>query len=169
MSLEKIKTNLKSGARPNKYMVTIPSDLVGIGTDILDILCKGASLPDATINAIQIYNQGRILPIAGDKSYTQTWDVTFYNTHDLAIRNGFEQWMKKIDDVQAHYRELENNNEYMKDLNVEQLDGKNQSTAKYKIYNAWPSVISSVDLADDAQDTVSEFTVTFSFSHWEKI
>jgi hypothetical protein len=57
----------------------------------------------------------------------------------------------------------------MVDMQVEQLDGQNNTTSAYKLYNCWPSNITSVDLADDSNDTVSEFTVTITFSHWEKV
>lgn len=168
MSLEKIKKELKAGARPNKYRIKVQNPAGGPSEEQLDILCKATSIPEATVGVIEVYNQGRKLPIAGDKSYGSAWDITFYNTQKLDIRNAFEDWMKKIDDVQTHNREWEFNNEYMKDFQVAQLNGKDEIMSEYTLYNCWPSNITAVDLADDSQDTVSEFTVTITFSHWEK-
>jgi hypothetical protein len=167
--LQELKNELKAGARPNKYRLHLPSIAGGPGAVQQDVLAKATSLPETAIGVIDVWNQGRKLPIAGDKTYTSTWDVTFYNTQALEIRGMMEDWMKSIDDVQGHTREWQFNGDYMQDLQVEQLDGQNGVTATYKIYNAWPSNISAVDLADDAQDTVSEFTVTFSYSHWEQV
>ena len=168
--LYELKNELKAGARPNKYRIAINSkESSGPTEDQMDILCKAASLPEAAIGTIDVYNQGRKLVIAGDKTYTSAWDVTFYNTREMDIKNKMEEWMKRIDDVQSHNREWEENSEYMTDMEVHQLNGENIETAKYKLYNVWPSNISSVDLADDSQDTVSEFTVTFTYSHWEKV
>jgi hypothetical protein len=169
MSLQNIKRELKAGARPNKYRIKLNHLGGGPSDDQMDILCKASSIPEATIGVIDVYNQGRKLPIAGDKSYGSTWDVTFYNTQALDIRNAFENWMRNIDDVESHYRNWQYNGEYMVDMQVEQLDGQNNTTSAYKLYNCWPSNITSVDLADDSNDTVSEFTVTITFSHWEKV
>jgi hypothetical protein len=168
-ALQTLKTTLKAGARPNKYKVHLPAKKGGPDGTVQDTLCKAASLPEAAIGVIDVYNQGRKLPIAGDKTYTSTWDVTFYNTQALEIRGAIEDWMKAIDDVETHTREWQFNGEYMEDLQVDQLDGQNAVKASYKIYNAWPSNITSVELADDSNDMVSEFTVTFTFSHWEQI
>jgi hypothetical protein len=168
-ALYAIKEKLKAGARPNKYRLHLPSVEGGPSAEDQDILAKAASLPEASIGVIDVYNQGRKLPIAGDKTYSSTWDVTFYNTQALELRGMMEKWMKQIDDVHEHNREWQFNKEYMQDLKVEQLDGQNEVKATYEIYNAWPSNISSVDLADDAQDTVSEFTVTFTYSHWQQV
>lgn len=167
--LYELKNLLKAGARPNKYRIFLNSKGEGSATDDqMDILCKATSIPEAAIGVIDVYNQGRKLPIAGDKTYTSTWDVTFYNTQSLEIRAKMEQWMRSIDDVTEHTRDWQNNDQYMADMKVEQLDGQNQIKATYMLYNAWPSNISAVDLADDSNDTVSEFTVTFSFSHWDQ-
>jgi len=168
--LQAIKRELKAGARPNKYRIHIDGLSKGkaIGAPKLDALVKATSIPEASIGVIEVWNQGRKLPIAGDKSYSNTWDLTFYNTEDLDIRASIEEWMKKIDDVEKHTREYLYNNDYMVDtMKLEQLDGKNQVKTTWTLYNVWPSNISSVEYADDSADTVSEFTVTFTFSHWE--
>ena len=168
MSLEKIKSTLKAGARPNKYAIVLDNIAGGPSAETMNILCKATSLPEATIGVIDIFNQGRKLPIAGDKAYSNTWDVTFYNTRELAIRDAMNAWMELIDNAHSHYRAKQENSEYMRTLYVTQLDGQNKPTAEYTIFNAWPSSISAVDLADESNDTVSEFTVTFTFSDWTK-
>lgn len=165
MSVDALKGKLGTGARPNKYKIFI--NRVGDG-ETIDALAKAASLPDATIGVIELFSQGRKLPIAGDATYAGTWDVTFYNTADLGLKQLFEDWMNEIDSFKDNTRAVDNINDYIDTLQVQQLKGDNSIAATYVIHNAWPSAISAVDLADDANDTVSEFTVTFSYSHWER-
>jgi len=164
MSIDKLKTHLATGARANKYKVFIPIE--GADDEKVDVLAKATTLPDATITPIEVWNQGRKLPIAGDATYAGTWDVTFYNSADLLIKSAVEDWMKSIDSVQDHTREKDAVGDYVIDMKVQQLDGKNSMVAEYTLYNCWPTAISAVDVADDAADTISEFTATFSFSHW---
>lgn len=158
-----LKSKLGHGARPNKYMITITR----IGGSDISTLGKAASLPGKTIGMAEVWSQGRKLPLAGDTAF-DTWDVTFYNDEFLSIRSRVEAWMRDIDDVQYNGSPLPNISGYGADMFVEQLDRTGASSAGvYRFYNAWPTSISAVDLGSDTNDQVSEFTVTFAYSHWE--
>jgi len=68
-------TNVLSDlARPNKYRVVI-ADLGGDSE--VGILAKAASVPGKTVGTVEVYAQGRKVPIAGDANY-DTWSCTFY-------------------------------------------------------------------------------------------
>jgi len=55
---------------------------------------------------------------------------------------------------------------YQTDINIWQLDGNSSKVYGYKIQNAFPSQIGIVTLDDDNPNTLSEFSVTFTFSEF---
>lgn len=174
MSLQKLKSTLGMGARANKYRITFGGAPVTLPSgDIIDTLCKGGSIPAKTIGTIEVFSQGRKLMLAGDASFENTWTLTFYNTQDLAIRKAFEDWMTFIDDFENHSRGASNdNNSYMSTgTRVAQLSTNDNSTvtAEYEFHNMFPTNVSAVDLADETNDAVSEFTCDFAYSHWIRI
>jgi len=55
---------------------------------------------------------------------------------------------------------------YQTDINIWQLDTRSNKVYGYKIQNAFPSQLGIVTLDDDNPNTLSEFSVTFSFSEF---
>lgn len=163
--LDDLKYILGQGARANKYQITINGPVDGT---TLDTLCQAASLPAKTVGTIPVFNQGRKLLIAGDTSFDNTWDVTFYNDEVHSVRTIIQAWMDMADNF------IDNNHaaspsDYMYDADVSQLDGNDNATGTWKIYNLYPTNISAVDLGDETADTITTFVVTFTYSHWEKV
>ena len=58
-------------------------------------MCKGAQLPASNIAEIPIPFRGRILKVAGDRTF-DTWTVTVINDESFILRNAFEAWMNGI-------------------------------------------------------------------------
>jgi len=50
---------------------------------------------------------------------------------------------------------------------VSQLDRNDAIIRTYEIYNSFPITVSEVALAYSANDVISEFNVTFQYSHFE--
>lgn len=55
---------------------------------------------------------------------------------------------------------------YQTDINIWQLDGKNQKVYGYKIQNAFPKNIGDLTLEDSDENSLSEFRITFAFSEF---
>ena len=94
------------GARPNLFEVEIPSfpEAAGQNTwrtgdnqesDTFRFLCKAASLPASTVTPVEIPFRGRILKVAGDRTF-DVWSTTIINDENFIIRNAFETWMQGI-------------------------------------------------------------------------
>ena len=70
------------GARPNLFEVELAfPTAVSIDNDILSkarFLVKAAALPASTVSPIEIPFRGRILKIAGDRTF-ETWTITVMN------------------------------------------------------------------------------------------
>ena len=157
------------GARPNLFEVELafPS-AVAIENDVLQkarFLVKAAALPSSTINPIEIPFRGRILKIAGDRTF-ETWTITVINDVDFVIRSAFEKWMNvinKLDDATG----LQNPDEYQKDAMVHQLDRDGGILRSYKFWDIFPTNLSAIDMSYETTDTLEEFTVEMQVHFWE--
>ena len=166
--LNKLKSTLSMGARANKYRVMVDGKGGGPSGESIDTLCKGGAIPAKTMGTIDIWTQGRKLPVAGDAQFENTWTLTFYQTQGHELRSQFDAWMNFEDDFDKHSRGASSHNDYMSDgCKIIQLNtSDNSPTAEYTFYNMFPTSIAAVDLADESADTIEEFTVDFSYSHW---
>ena len=90
------------GARPNLFEVQLAfPDAVSVDNDVLSkarFLVKAAALPASTIAPIEVPFRGRILKIAGDRTF-ETWTITILNDSDFSIRSAFEKWMNTINNM----------------------------------------------------------------------
>ena len=92
------------GARPNFFEVniTLPesvSKLADVDTD-MRFMIKAAEIPAANIGNIPIPFRGRVLPIAGDRTF-DPWTITVINDTNFQIRDAMERWSDFINDIQT--------------------------------------------------------------------
>lgn len=157
------------GARPNLFEVVLafPND-IGIDGGVVDnarFLVKAAALPASTISPIDIPFRGRILKIAGDRTF-ETWTITVMNDSSFEIRSAFEKWMNymnKMDDGTGSTDPTT----YQKDAIVHQLDRTGEILRSYKFWDIFPTNISTIDLNYETTDTIEEFTVELQVHWWE--
>jgi len=157
------------GARPNLFEVELsfPS-AVQVDNDILQrarFLVKAAALPASTIAPVDVPFRGRILKVAGDRTF-ETWTITVINDVDFAIRSSFEKWMNTINRMNDGSG-LTDPDSYQADAFVYQLDRDGGILRTYKFYDLWPTNISTIDLSYDTTDTIEEFTVEMQVQWWE--
>ena len=157
------------GARPNLFEVELAfPNAVAIENDVLQkarFLVKAAALPSSTINPIEIPFRGRILKIAGDRTF-ETWTITVINDVDFVIRSAFEKWMNsinKLDDASG----ITDPEQYQKDAMVHQLDRDGGILRSYKFWDIYPTSVSTIDLSYETTDTIEEFTVEMQVHWWE--
>lgn len=182
--VQQLKSELSMGSRGNKYrvMLAAPSapaassakeygQAISTADFHIDTVCKGGAIPAKTIGQIEIWTQGRKLVVAGDATFENAWNLTFWNTQDHALRDAFDNWLLYIDDMEAHSRGAVDHVDYMTETaQIHQLNTTDNSMmAQYEFRNLWPTGISAIDMADDQQDTITEFSVDFAYSHWVRI
>ena len=160
------------GARPNLFEVELVfPDPIAIENDVKEksrFLVKSfALLPASNITPIEVNFRGRILKIAGDRTF-DTWTVTVINDVDFSIRSAMEKWMDFINSMEdatgAQDPAL-----YQPDAYVHQLDRDGSTLRSYKFHDIFPTNISAIDLSYETVDTVEEFTVEFQVQWWEAI
>ena len=157
------------GARPNLFEVELAfPNAVAIDNDVLQksrFLVKAAALPASTIAPIDVPFRGRILKIAGDRTF-ETWTITVLNDTDFSIRSAFEKWMNIINKM-SDATGLVDPEAYQKDATVKQLDRDGSVLRSYKFWDIFPTNISTIDLSYETTDTLEEFTVELQVQWWE--
>ena len=177
------------GARPNLFEVQVNfPDGVDLGIqgdggstefdgDRFRFLCKTAALPASNVSNLEVPFRGRVLKVAGDRTF-ENWTVTVINDQDFGHYRNFQAWAQNI----AQYGDssgLTNPADYMGQATVYQL-GRNAASqqgsnspatdsdilAQYKFVDIFPTTISSIDLSYDTSDTIEEFTVDFQVQYW---
>ena len=159
------------GTRPNLFEVEIAfPEQLAIDNDVKEksrFLVKAAALPASNITPVEVNFRGRILKIAGERTF-DTWTVTVINDLDFGIRSAFEKWMNLINKMEDATGTV-NPADYQPDAYVHQLDRDGSTLRTYKFHDVFPTNISAVDLSYETVDSVEEFTVEFQVQWWEAI
>ena len=159
------------GTRPNLFEVEIafPNE-TQIDNDVKEktrFLIKAAALPASNITPIDVNFRGRILKIAGDRTF-DTWTVTVLNDVDFSIRSAFEKWMNLINKMEDNTGE-QDPAIYQPDAYVHQLDRDGSTLRTYKFHDVFPTQVSQIDLSYETTDAIEEFTVEFLVLWWEAL
>ena len=159
------------GTRPNLFEVEIafPNE-TAIDNDVKEktrFLIKAAALPASNITPIDVNFRGRILKIAGDRTF-DTWTITVLQDVDFSIRSAFEKWMNLINKMSDATGE-QNPAVYQPDAYVHQLDRDGSTLRTYKFHDVFPTNISQIDLSYETVDAIEEFTVEMQVQWWEAL
>ena len=167
-SIHEFKSQLNSGTRPNRFEVVVQFPSYAGGTEEMAktaFLVQAASYPSFNQGTIPVPFRGRQLKIAGDRTY-EDWTCTIINDQGLVLRNAFEKWHNANNTINSNHMPLDIG-ETMSTVDIYQLNTQDERIKHYTLVLAWPTTISSVDLAQDSNDTLSTFQVTFAYSDLE--
>jgi len=158
------------GARANLFEVVLTfPDVAQPSSEVLEkarFLVKGANLPASNVAQIEVPFRGRVLKIAGDRTF-DSWTVTVINDTDFAIRSAFERWSNTINRLSDNTG-LSNPSDYQADAYVYQLDRDGSTLRSYRFFDTFPTQVGPIELSYDAQG-VQEFTVELQVQYWEAI
>ena len=167
------------GARANLFEVEIafPEELVidlNLVTDKVPFLVKAAEIPASNLGNIPVPYRGRVLPVAGDRTF-DPWTVTIINDTDFQIRDAMEKWSNSINDLQTAQGSVDPA-VYQRSALVKQLsrEGTNPGDPEkvlrtYNFEGIYPNTVSSIPLDFGATDQIEEFQVTFNYLFWEVV
>lgn len=173
-----MEVTLGDGARPTKFDTFINFNNTGLFGDEQDIvaLVKTSQFPGKSHEVIDLKFKGRNIPIKGQVKFDNTWTCTFYLTQDHKLKTAFENWIESIDQVHnipdvfdsVKAAQEQNSTSYVTQLSIAQMDfNGDQETTLYTLYNAFPKSVSSIDVDYSQVGSVMEFTVEFSYSHFD--
>ena len=167
------------GARSNlfeveiEYPIEIAVDTSANGPkEFGKFMIKAAEIPASNLGNIPVPFRGRVLPIAGDRTF-DPWTVTVINDTDFLIRDAMEKWSNSINDIQTAQGTI-NPEVYQKSARVFQKTRQGEGPGDterdlriYKFEGIYPNVVSSIPLDFGATDTIEEFQVTFNYLFYE--
>ena len=181
-SIVDFRSRMKGGgARSNLFEVqmSFPDFAKPVSEALNDIpfLVKAAEIPASNIGNIPVPFRGRILPIAGDRTF-DPWTVTIINDTNFRLRDVMERWSDGINDIQTAQGTIDPET-YQQTAKVLQLSRGKSSTTKivsssdipvlreYDFIGIYPNVVSSIPLDHGATDQIEEFQVTFNYLYYE--
>ena len=164
------------GARSNLFEVDITFPTLPIDErlvlDKVPFMVKAAEIPASNLGNIPVPYRGRVLPVAGDRTF-DPWTVTIINDTDFQIRDAMEKWSNSINDLQTAQGTI-NPEEYQTSALVKQLsrEGVNPGDAEkvlrtYNFVGIYPNTVSNISLDFGATDQIEEFQVTFNYLFYE--
>ena len=163
------------GARSNlfeveiEYPIEIAVDTSANGPkEFGKFMIKAAEIPASNLGNIPVPFRGRVLPIAGDRTF-DPWTVTIINDTNFKIRDAMEQWSNSINDLQTS-QGLIDPVDYQTSAKVKQLSREGGNTPgaidvlrEYRFEGIYPNAVSSIPLDYGATDQIEEFQVTFNY------
>ena len=181
-TIDDFKANVASDfARPNLFQVDLafPSGIINNASlvNLGKFTVRAANLPSSQIGVIEVPFRGRVLKIAGDRTF-EPWTITVQNDSNFALRNAFELWASSIQSYNENFTsaaglgDQDDSTGYFADMSVHQLardikDGEKPKVLKsYKFYNVFPSNIAAIDLDYGNNDAIEEFTVELQTQYW---
>lgn len=156
------------GARANQFRVDLSfpnfvtaGTLVGINAQFM---CKAAQLPQSTIDNTPVFYRGRQVNFAGERTFAP-WTVSVYNDTTFAVRNALERWSDGIMNHTATDGRT-NPGDYQVDLLVTQLDRNGAAIKSYTFRDAYPTVISPIQLDYETNNVIEMFDVEWTYNYW---
>lgn len=153
----------------------------GAGTDQARRLgaftIKAAQVPASTVGVIEVPFRGRMLKIAGDRTF-EPWTITIHNDTTYILRSYFERWMEAIQLYDENATEFDYGEfpgadpqylKYMAPMRVSQLDRRGNAVRSYDFIDVWPSNISAIDLDYGSNDAIEEYTVELQVQYWRPL
>jgi hypothetical protein len=184
ITLSDIKKNMgeQGGLRKNKYLLEVPlnSVITGYG-EKLNVLCQATSLPERSNSSVSIYKTGRKYNIRGETEYQSTYDISLIDDSDMNLRREFDAWLFSVDNSNRNTKPDVNGegtpfitgyedefdfllSKYQVDVKIWQLDAVGLPVYGYLLQNCFPTSLGAVELGDDQQSQLSEFSVTLTYS-----
>ena len=168
-NINEFKSRLRGGgARANQFKVTLPFPgyaSVGGETSDLAFLCSATALPGQNVGQVAIPFRGRILNIAGDRTF-EPWTITVLNDTDFKLYRAFERWMNGINNMTDN-EGIANPADYQVDGFVDQLDRNGTTLKSYTYRGLYPEVLANIPLSYGTNDAIESFDVTFRYQYFE--
>ena len=163
-SIDTFREKLNGGSKANLFRMEIEVEetIEGVDLDNVPILCKSGAIPAFTLGVIEVPFRGRRIKIPGDRTYAD-WTATFINDDNQDIRKSFDNWINSIVNVDGEEALRTGTDSYRCTITVNQLKPDGSVARKYKLFDAFPTDVSAIDLSYDTTDAVQEFTVTFQY------
>ena len=159
----------------NKYMVTLNKppgfDLPG-GAQMrkqLTMLCDTATLPTKSLATFEKSIYGPVKAMPYRMTFTEA-SMSFIMTDGMNEKKYFDAWQNKIVDEKSG--NLGFFDDYVCDINIKKFGrdaGSIGNTPTYEVtlFDAWPSIVSEIQLSHSGGTEAMKLPVTFQFKKWK--
>ena len=162
-----------NGARPTLFEITMSFPAIAgnanIARDQIPILAKASSLPQSTINEVEVGYFGRKIKLIGDRTYTN-WACTFYNDENFSIRNAMMNWHQGMNSTVPNLFESADAapSKYKRDITIRQFSKGDKDSALFTctLIGAFPVVVGPITLDWDATNQIEMFDIEFAYDYW---
>ena len=162
-TIDQFKAQLIGGGpRANRFKVFIPR-----AGNKIEFLCKAANIPAGTLGEVVVPFRGHNLKLAGERTF-EDWQITVINDVEFSVRSGLEAWQEEIQAMDSGVGSTSTDYIISRAF-VEQLNKDDSVLARYEFFNMFPKNLGAIELSYDTVDALEEFTVDFTFSHWERV
>jgi hypothetical protein len=172
-NIAEFKANLTGdGARPNLFAVTMALPTIvtngSAAGQKITFMAKTAQLPGSTIGTVPLTYFGREVKFVGNRTFAD-WTLTIINDEDFLIRNAIEDWMNSLNSNAGNVRASAavNATQYATDAKVTQYGKAGNDIKDYTFVGMFPTDLAPIDLDWGSNDTIEEYSVTFSYQYWE--
>jgi hypothetical protein len=176
MTLDEFRSNVKSVARTNRFLVEFSGptiDKIELPTRT-KFLANKATVPKKDVNGPVIKFKGNSMMLTGDFK-KEPLTIGFLNDETWKTRRFFEVWMHLL--FNSTDRETEpvrtpmsqtrfGNSIKVIPLGSEVVSGEGKKLRDYEFFNVVPVELSSIELDMGTADQLQEYTVQFQYSHW---
>lgn len=168
-NIELFKANLLGGgARANQYEVLMNFPTIAIAGGIsttFKYLCSATSLPATTIGPVEVQYRGRVLKLAGERTFAD-WTTTVLNDTNFDIRNAVERWIDGMDRSLIEAGTVTNPLLYQSSATVNQLDRNGSILKSYTFNGMFPTEVGEISLGHSENDAVETFDVTWTYNYF---
>ena len=197
--IQRFQSQINQGegfAAPNRYLIVIhpPERLVLEGEnpperrrdddvnelkssqirENVALMCNAITLPTRDINTAPhtMYGPRREMPY--DYQYSAQIECTFLGDKFLRQRLFFENWQKKIVNINSHNMRYYDN--YVGSMDIMQLgqfDSKQDDDARVtyavRLFEVYPQTIGSIDYSYNSENEVTNVPITLNFRNWANL
>lgn len=161
------------GAFSNKFRIDIiPPAFLGNreAAEFAEVYCRAAQMPAATVNKIDVFYQGRTIPVHGDRTF-EDWTCTFYNEEargNSTIRAMLLAWSNRINGFENNLSLVNaaGLNSYKGTVVISQLTKAGDVDGQISLIGAWPQNIGAIDLSFDPVTNIQEFQCTWVYDYF---
>ncbi len=164
ISISSIMSKVKSKGflDPTKYQVMITGPLGTLGQDD-SIYCSATSLPGRSVGTVERYDHGPIRKVPYAEIYADL-SLTFMCSGNMTEHKFFDLWQTFCvggDDFYLPYYD-----DIVGNIRLNLIDKQGSITMTMEAREAWPVMLSEVQLGYDEMGTVPKFSVDFAYHSW---
>ena len=137
------------------------------------MMCQQITMPSRDIATAENkqYGPGRLMPYS--YKFSGSVEASFYGDKFLRQRAFFENWQKKIMDINSHHMDYYDN--YVGSMDIFQLgsfdseNDRDRVTYAVRLYEVYPQTIGSYDYSYGATNTQVNVPITLNFRTWKNL